>query len=132
MKTKLIPFKASEKALTNLKQYMTDNNMKSRSGAVNDILEKWGTKTPSDPSGEGIATSELPTERLIECPIRTVAFCVDCLRHRLRVKAPVDTSVCRSCQKYPCESWKWIESEDRVKTWKVTGWKRKGLKQRDS
>lgn len=60
----------------------------------------------------------LPTGAIIECPIRPTpipicAWCDSC-SNVVYMKAKVDSSVCKTCPKYPCETWEIILSEQRL------------------
>lgn len=82
---------------------------KTKSDIVNELLEnavsssrQEGNETPSEPS----------TGILIKCPRQTVP--VPYGDPWIVWQAPVDSSVCKGCSAYPCESWENIFSEKNV------------------
>jgi len=96
----VIPFRPTDKALAIVADYMKENKVKSRSQAVNEILQQHKQPMPEEYTGQ-----------LIDCPMRFVMFCDNCpfdFGEYMHVKAPVDSSVCKTCPKYPCESWEWL------------------------
>lgn len=99
---KPIAFRPSDKALAILKDYMKTNNLKSKSQAVNDIIEQH----------QKVEFSEEVTGVLIHCRLRP--YWVDAPVLPFIELALVDTSVCKSCPRYPCEAWKMSESWERV------------------
>lgn len=104
--TQVIPFRPTEKTLAIVENYMKEHNIKSRSKAVNAVLEQFQQPMPEGYTGQ-----------LISCPLRPAIFCQDCpfdFDKYMHVKGLVDSSVCKTCQKYPCESWEQIESERRI------------------
>lgn len=52
------------------------------------------------------------TGKLIQCPLRSVPVPYE--KPFVFWKAPVDSSVCKTCHKYPCESWKDLLSWQRT------------------
>lgn len=65
--------------------------------------------------------SSLPTGIILQCPARSFslgtflksAYGTICVPKGVYWKPPVDSSVCKTCSKYPCETWEWILSGKR-------------------
>jgi len=103
----VVPFRPTEKASEIIKAYMTENKLKSKSKAVTEIIERFKAPLP-----EGV------TGNLVSCPMRPYAICDDfSLCEGIVINAVVDSSVCKTCLRYPCETWKNIESEKRIATY---------------
>lgn len=105
-KIKPTAFRPSEEALAILKTYMQQHNIKSKSEAINNIIEEHtNPKLPEDTTGI-----------LLKCPLRHYMDYVleDFLGREITSYALVDTSVCRSCEKYRCRAWEDAESWERI------------------
>jgi len=101
-----IPFRPTEQARNIIKTYMKEHSLKSRSQAVNEIIEKSATQLePSEKLGDATGT-------IINCPLRPLPIPLE--KPFATWKVPVDSSVCRTCDKYPCETWKQQFSWERI------------------
>jgi len=124
-------WRLSEKALENLKKHATQKNL-NQTRALNLVLEKLEEAKPQlerSPEKEGGRNIKCPhcegeivlsaplnvldaVGTIVQCPIRPVAVPYE--SPFVIWKAPVDASVCKTCSKYPCETWEIIESEKRL------------------
>ena len=77
-------------------------------GLILDLVEKGLTHSEMG----GITSSPSATGIIIKCPLR--AMPVPYEKPFVTWKVPVDSSVCKTCPKYPCESWDEIFSEKRL------------------
>lgn len=97
MSAKRIIFTPSERTLALISEYMNKHNITNKSIAINKLVES--------PINE--ATEET-TGIIIACPLRILPFPID--RPIMTLRLPIDSSVCKSCSKKPCDSWLHIES----------------------
>lgn len=117
---KTISLRPTTEETNNLRSYMKKQNFKKPSEALKQILKDELPKLEKDklePQLEQKPRSEsLPLLRQIEdatglllaCPLRSIPVPYE--NPIVHWKAPVDTSVCKTCSKYPCESWQDYES----------------------
>jgi len=94
----------SDKAKTIIDIYMKEHNLTSRSQAVNEIVKSF---QPDQFEKLGDATGTI-----INCPLRPLPIPLE--KPFATWKVPVDSSVCRTCDKYPCETWKQQNSWERI------------------
>jgi len=87
----VIGFRPSKKADEAINLLVKSKKAKSKSDAVNQLIEK-GLSSQSE-------QLEDVTGLIIPCPMR---------------EAQVDTSVCQTCHKHPCDTWGHIKSWARV------------------
>lgn len=100
-----ITFRPSQAGIEIIEDYMSKHKPITKSKAVSEIVSLFKAKVPNKITGD-----------LVSCPMRHYPVCDDCsLCEGIILKAPVDSSVCQSCPQYPCETWKNIESERRLK-----------------
>jgi hypothetical protein len=88
---------------------------KSESQILNELFEKCLSYLGLAKEDQIMAPSQLPTGTILECPLRPMT--VQILKGGTWVypKREVDSSVCKTCPSYPCESWKQLEmAEKRV------------------
>lgn len=97
----MIGFRPSASSLAILKAYMKEHNIKSKSKAVNEILEAYKQPFSEEVTGTSVA-----------CPLRPMTF--ELFSETITINTDVDTSVCKGCSKYPCETWEGIFSERRL------------------
>ena len=77
-------------------------------GIILDLVEKG--LTHSDTGGS--TSSRSATGIIINCPLRPLPIPYE--KPLVTWKVPVDSSVCKTCRKYPCERWNIILSEKRL------------------
>lgn len=107
MKPKHHTFRPTIKASKIIDAYMLEHKPKNTSIAINKIIEQFLSPKPEGFTGD-----------LVSCPMRPYPLCDDCsLCEGMVINAVVDSSVCKTCTKYPCETWKNIESEKRIATY---------------
>ena len=111
-KSKPTTFRHSQAALAVIEDYMKQHNLKSKSQAVNKIIEKF---TPAM-TKQAPQTADVFEGLIIQCPMRP--FVVDILGAAITLPVTVHQSVCINCPKYPCINWKWAESWKRIHDWK--------------
>lgn len=100
-------FRPTDKSNGIIESYVREHKSKSASIAINNIIEQFLSPLPEGVTGD-----------LVSCPIRPYPICDDCsLCEGIVLHALVDSSVCKSCMKYPCETWENIESEKRIATY---------------
>jgi len=87
----VITFRPSEKSDEAINLLLKNKEAKNKSDAVNQLIEK-GLSSQSE-------QLEDVTGLIIPCPMR---------------EAQVDSSVCKTCHKYPCDTWEDIKSWARV------------------
>lgn len=97
MSAKRIIFTPTERTLALISEYMNKHDIKNKSIAINKLIE-----SPINEATEGI------TGQIIACPLRVLPFPIN--RPIMTLRLPIDSSVCKSCSKKPCDSWLHIES----------------------
>lgn len=84
-----------------------------QTGIIVDLL----AKAVSHSGQEGATPSQIPTGIIIECPMRPttvpICWCSNCF-NTVYMKQQVDSSVCKTCPKYPCEPWEDIFAQKRM------------------
>lgn len=99
----VIAFRPSEKSEEAINLLIKSKEAKNKSDAVNQLIEKG--LSPQSELGE-------ETGVIVQCPIRPVPFPPK--NPIMNISLPVDSSVCKTCSKYPCDSWGHIQSWARV------------------
>jgi len=102
-KLKTIGFRPSEKSDEAINLLLKNKEAKSKSEAVNILIER-GLSSQSE-LGEA-------TGIIVQCPMRPVPFPPK--KPFQNINLPVDSSICKTCSKYPCDAWKDIESWAKV------------------
>ena len=77
-------------------------------GLILDLVEKGLTHSEMG----GITSSPSATGIIINCPLRPLPIPYE--KPFVTWKVPIDSTVCKTCPKYPCESWDIILSDKRL------------------
>jgi len=127
---KIIGFRPTEKALEKINEAMKKEGL-NKSQAIVFLIEretpkpqlehapeKAGGRNIKCPHCHGTVVLSTPlnvldaTGTIVQCPMRPLPVPYE--KPFVTWKAPVDASVCKTCSKYPCETWEIIESEKRL------------------
>lgn len=117
---KTLSLRPTKREAQNLVLYMEKHKLKKATFALKKILTELTledkTTTPQlereKPVESPFSQTSKATGILIKCPLRAIGVPYE--KPFVHWKPPVDTSVCKTCSKYPCESWEDIESWKRT------------------
>jgi len=100
MPKSMMGFRPTEKSQDVIKAYIKENKV-NQTQAINELIAKSSKLGDAPTLGEG-------TGIIVQCPIRPLPFPID--NPIMKLRLPVDSSVCKTCSKYPCDSWGHVES----------------------
>jgi len=109
---KTVAFRSTPKIENYIKQEQRKHRKKSVSDIIIELCNKGLAKEILEETTPLKPTTQQTTGILLACPQRSVPVPYE--KPFGTWKSPVDSSVCQSCENYPCDTWEEIFAEKRM------------------
>ena len=98
-----------------IQEYIDSQLKKDSTKSKAEIIRELCEQAISYSGQEGKSPSQIPTGIVLECELRrTPVRIASWSKSVVYPRQFVDSSICKTCPKYPCEEWKWIFTEKRL------------------